>query len=168
VRHSELLKTDFTEQIGGDIDNWNLRQPLGVVAGITPFNFPMVVPCWMFVMAAACGNTFVLKPSERTPSASIRYAELFLEAGVPKGVFNVVHGDKVAVDALIEHSRCGRVIFSRLDAGRRIYPQRKRKAQQARAVPTASPKVRNSRCPWPSKADPSVATPLFHPMTYTA
>jgi malonate-semialdehyde dehydrogenase (acetylating)/methylmalonate-semialdehyde dehydrogenase len=95
-----LLKTDFTDQIGGDIDNWNLRQPLGVVAGITPFNFPMVVPCWMFVMAAACGNTFVLKPSERTPSASIRYAELFLEAGVPKGVFNVVHGDKVAVDAL--------------------------------------------------------------------
>ena len=74
-----------------------------MVAGITPFNFPMVVPCWMFVMAAACGNTFVLKPSERTPSASIRYAELFLEAGVPKGVFNVVHGDKVAVDALIEH-----------------------------------------------------------------
>ena len=71
------------------------------VAGITPVNFPMVVPCWMFVMAAACGNTFVLKPSERTPSASIRYAELFLEAGVPKGVFNVVHGDKVAVDALI-------------------------------------------------------------------
>jgi malonate-semialdehyde dehydrogenase (acetylating) / methylmalonate-semialdehyde dehydrogenase len=74
-----------------------------VVAGITPFNFPMVVPCWMFVMAAACGNTFVLKPSERTPSASIRLAELFLETGVPKGVFNVVHGDKVAVDALIEH-----------------------------------------------------------------
>jgi malonate-semialdehyde dehydrogenase (acetylating) / methylmalonate-semialdehyde dehydrogenase len=77
---SNLLKTDFSDQIGGDIDNWNLRQPLGVVAGVTPFNFPMVVPCWMFVMAAACGNTFVLKPSERTPSASIRYAELFLEA----------------------------------------------------------------------------------------
>jgi malonate-semialdehyde dehydrogenase (acetylating) / methylmalonate-semialdehyde dehydrogenase len=98
-----LLTTDFSDQVSGDIDAWNLRQPLGVVAGITPFNFPMVVPCWMFVMAAACGNTFVLKPSERTPSASIRYAELFLEAGVPKGVFNVVQGDKVAVDALIEH-----------------------------------------------------------------
>jgi Aldehyde dehydrogenase family len=74
-----------------------------LVSGLTPFNFPMVGPCWMFVMAAACGNTFVLRPSERTPSASIRYAELFLEAGMSKGVFNVVHGDKVAVDALIEH-----------------------------------------------------------------
>jgi acyl-CoA reductase-like NAD-dependent aldehyde dehydrogenase len=98
-----LLKTDFTDQIGGDIDNWNLRQPLGVSAGVAPFNFPMMVPCWMFVMAAACGNTFVLKPSERTPSPSIRLAELFIEAGVPKGVFNVVHGNKDAVDALIEH-----------------------------------------------------------------
>ena len=98
-----LLKTDFTDQIGGGIDNWNLRQPLGVVAGITPFNFPMMVPCWMFPMAIACGNTFVLKPSERDPSASIRLAELFKEAGLPDGVFNVVHGDKVAVDALLEH-----------------------------------------------------------------
>jgi len=80
-----LLKTDFTDQISAGIDNWNLRQPLGVAAGVTPFNFPMVVPCWMFVMAAACGNTFVLKPSERTPSASIRLAELFIEAGFPKG-----------------------------------------------------------------------------------
>jgi malonate-semialdehyde dehydrogenase (acetylating)/methylmalonate-semialdehyde dehydrogenase len=98
-----LLKTDFTDQIGGGIDNWNLRQPLGVVAGITPFNFPMMVPCWMFPIAIACGNTFVLKPSERDPSASIRLAELFKEAGLPDGVFNVVHGDKEAVDALIEH-----------------------------------------------------------------
>jgi malonate-semialdehyde dehydrogenase (acetylating)/methylmalonate-semialdehyde dehydrogenase len=98
-----LLKSDFSDQVAGDIDNWNLRQPLGVVAGVTPFNFPMMVPCWMFAMAAACGNTFVLKPSERTPSASIRLAELFIEAGFPKGVFNVVHGDKDAVDALIAH-----------------------------------------------------------------
>ncbi len=98
-----LLKTDFTDQIGGGIDNWNLRQPLGVVAGITPFNFPMMVPCWMFPVAIACGNTFVLKPSERDPSASIRLAELFREAGLPDGVFNVVHGDKVAVDALLAH-----------------------------------------------------------------
>src|SRR5579863_5553627 len=98
-----LLKTDFTDQIGGGIDNWNLRQPLGVVAGITPFNFPMMVPCWMFPIAIACGNTFVLKPSERDPSASIRLAELLKEAGLPDGVFNVVHGDKVAVDALLEH-----------------------------------------------------------------
>ena len=98
-----LLKTEFTDQISGGMDAWNLRQPLGVAAGVTPFNFPMVVPCWMFVMAAACGNTFVLKPSERTPSASIRLAELFIEAGFPKGVFNVVHGSKAVVDALIAH-----------------------------------------------------------------
>lgn len=98
-----LLKTDFTDQIGGGIDNWNLRQPLGVVAGITPFNFPVMVPMWMFPVALACGNTFVLKPSERDPSASLRIAELLKEAGLPDGVFNVINGDKVAVDALIEH-----------------------------------------------------------------
>jgi malonate-semialdehyde dehydrogenase (acetylating)/methylmalonate-semialdehyde dehydrogenase len=98
-----LLKTDFTDQIGGGIDNWNLRQPLGVVAGITPFNFPVMVPMWMFPVALACGNTFVLKPSERDPSASLRMAELLKEAGLPDGVFNVVQGDKVAVDALIGH-----------------------------------------------------------------
>jgi len=98
-----LLKTDFTDQIGGGIDNWNLRQPLGVVAGITPFNFPMMVPCWMFPIAIAAGNTFVLKPSERDPSASVRLAELLTEAGLPDGVFNVVHGDKTAVDALLAH-----------------------------------------------------------------
>ncbi|OMG69812.1 CoA-acylating methylmalonate-semialdehyde dehydrogenase [Burkholderia ubonensis] len=98
-----LLKTDFTDQIGGGIDNWNLRQPLGVVAGVTPFNFPMMVPCWMFPVALACGNTFVLKPSERDPSASLRLAELLKEAGLPDGVFNVVQGDKTAVDALIAH-----------------------------------------------------------------
>ena len=99
----QLLKGQFTEQIGGGIDNWSVRQSLGVVAGITPFNFPMMVPCWMFPVAIACGNTFVLKPSERDPSAAVRLAELFKEAGLPDGVFNVVHGDKQAVDALIEH-----------------------------------------------------------------
>jgi len=106
-----LLKTDFTDQIGGGIDNWNLRQPLGVVAGITPFNFPMMVPCWMFPVAIACGNTFVLKPSERDPSASNRLAELLREAGLPDGVFNVVHGDKVAVDALLVHPDVSAVSF---------------------------------------------------------
>jgi malonate-semialdehyde dehydrogenase (acetylating) / methylmalonate-semialdehyde dehydrogenase len=98
-----LIKGEFTDQIGGGIDNWSLRQPLGVVAGVTPFNFPVMVPCWMFPIAVACGNTFVLKPSERDPSASIRLAELFKEAGLPDGVFNVVHGDKIAVDSLIAH-----------------------------------------------------------------
>ncbi|WP_433771429.1 CoA-acylating methylmalonate-semialdehyde dehydrogenase [Pseudomonas putida] len=98
-----LLKTDFTDQSGPGIDAWNLRQPVGVAVGVTPFNFPMVVPCWMFVMAAATGNTFILKPSERTASPSIRLAELFIEAGFPKGVFNVVHGSKATVDALMQH-----------------------------------------------------------------
>jgi len=98
-----LLKGEYTDQIGRGIDNWSMRQPLGVVAGITPFNFPMMVPCWMFPVALACGNTFILKPSERDPSVSVRFAELLKEAGLPDGVFNVVHGDKVAVDALIGH-----------------------------------------------------------------
>ena len=99
----QLLKGDYTEQIGGGIDNWSLRQALGVVAGITPFNFPVMVPMWMFPVAIACGNTFVLKPSERDPSASVRLAELLHEAGLPAGVFNVVHGDKSAVDVLLRH-----------------------------------------------------------------
>src|SRR5258708_5518810 len=98
-----LLKTDFTDQIGGGIDNWNLRPPLGVGAGITPVNFPLMGACWGVPVALAGRNTFVLKPSERDPSASIRLAELFREAGLPDGVFNVVHGDKVAVDALLAH-----------------------------------------------------------------
>ena len=98
-----LLKTEFTDNIGGGIDNWNLRQPLGVVAGITPFNFPVMVPMWMFPVALATGNTFVLKPSERDPSASLLLAELLKEAGLPDGVFNVVQGDKIAVDALLAH-----------------------------------------------------------------
>jgi len=99
----QLLKGDFTDQVSTGIDNWTLRQPLGVVAGITPFNFPCMVPCWMFPMAIVTGNTFVLKPSERDPSASIFMARLLKEAGLPDGVFNVVQGDKVAVDALLDH-----------------------------------------------------------------
>ncbi len=99
----QLLKGDYTEQVSTDIDNWTLRQPLGVVAGITPFNFPCMVPCWMFPVALACGNAFVLKPSERDPSAALLLAELLRLAGLPDGVFNVVQGDKLAVDALIAH-----------------------------------------------------------------
>ncbi len=99
----QLLKGDFTDQVSTGIDNWTLRQPLGVVAGITPFNFPCMVPCWMFPLALACGNSFILKPSERDPSASLLMAELLKQAGLPDGVFNVVQGDKVAVDALLTH-----------------------------------------------------------------
>jgi malonate-semialdehyde dehydrogenase (acetylating) / methylmalonate-semialdehyde dehydrogenase len=107
----QLLKGDFTEQVSSGIDNWTLRQPLGVVAGITPFNFPCMVPCWMFPLAIACGNTFVLKPSERDPSAAIFMARLLQKAGLPAGVFNVVQGDKAAVDALLDHPEVRAVSF---------------------------------------------------------
>ncbi|HEY4009632.1 MAG TPA: CoA-acylating methylmalonate-semialdehyde dehydrogenase [Acidobacteriaceae bacterium] len=107
----ELLKGEFTEQVGTGIDTWSMRQPLGVVAGITPFNFPAMVPLWMFPLAIACGNTFVLKPSERDPSASILLAEMLKEAGLPDGVFNVVHGDKTAVDAILAHPTIQAVSF---------------------------------------------------------
>jgi malonate-semialdehyde dehydrogenase (acetylating)/methylmalonate-semialdehyde dehydrogenase len=107
----ELLKTDFTDQVSTGIDNWTLRQPLGVVAGITPFNFPCMVPCWMFPVALAAGNTFILKPSERDPSASIFMANLLKQAGLPDGVFNVVQGGKDAVDALLEHPDVQAVSF---------------------------------------------------------
>ncbi len=96
-----LLKGEFTENVGTDVDSWSIRQPLGVCAGITPFNFPAMVPMWMFPIAIACGNTIVLKPSEKDPSCSIKLAQLFKEAGLPDGVFNVVNGDKEAVDALL-------------------------------------------------------------------
>ena len=97
----QILKGEFTENVGSNVDSWSIRQPLGVCAGVTPFNFPAMVPMWMFPIAIACGNTFVLKPSEKDPSCSIRLAELLKEAGLPDGVFNVVNGDKEAVDALI-------------------------------------------------------------------
>ena len=99
----QLLKGDYTDQVSTGIDNWTMRQPLGVVAGITPFNFPVMVPMWMYPIAIACGNAFILKPSERDPSPSLFMADLLLQAGLPSGVFNVVQGDKVAVDALLAH-----------------------------------------------------------------
>jgi len=99
----QMLKGEFTDQISRGIDAWSMRQALGVVAGITPFNFPVMVPMWMFPVALACGNTFILKPSERDPSASLLHARLLKEAGLPDGVFNVVQGDKVTVDALLDH-----------------------------------------------------------------
>ncbi len=107
----QLLKGDFTDQASTGIDNWTLRQPLGVVAGITPFNFPVMVPMWMFPVALACGNTFVLKPSERDPSASLRMAELLADAGLPAGVFNVLQGDRTAVQALLAHDDVKAVSF---------------------------------------------------------
>ena len=107
----ELLKGGYSEQASTGIDVYSIRQPLGVVAGITPFNFPAMVPMWMWAPAIASGNTFVLKPSEKDPSASVLTAELLKEAGVPDGVFNVVHGDKVAVDALLGHRDISAISF---------------------------------------------------------
>jgi malonate-semialdehyde dehydrogenase (acetylating)/methylmalonate-semialdehyde dehydrogenase len=107
----ELLKGGYSEQASSGVDVYSMRQPLGVVAGITPFNFPVMVPMWMWAPALACGNTFVLKPSEKDPSASLRVAELLQEAGVPDGVFNVVHGDRAAVDAVLEHPGIKAVSF---------------------------------------------------------
>jgi malonate-semialdehyde dehydrogenase (acetylating)/methylmalonate-semialdehyde dehydrogenase len=106
-----LLKGELTEQVGRGVDAWSMRQPLGVVAGITPFNFPIMVPMWMWPVAIACGNTFVLKPSERDPSPSLEVARLLTEAGCPDGVFNVVNGDHEAVDALLRHPDVAAVSF---------------------------------------------------------
>ena len=107
----QLLKGEFTENVGTDVDSWSMRQPLGVCAGITPFNFPAMVPMWMFPIAIACGNTFILKPSEKDPTCSMKLAELFFEAGLPSGVFNVLNGDKEAVDSIIENKDIAAVSF---------------------------------------------------------
>jgi malonate-semialdehyde dehydrogenase (acetylating)/methylmalonate-semialdehyde dehydrogenase len=107
----QVLKSEFTENVGTGVDSWSIRQPVGVCAGITPFNFPAMVPMWMFPVAIACGNTFVLKPSEKDPSVPLRLAELLSEAGLPDGVFNVVNGDREAVDTLLTDPRVAAVSF---------------------------------------------------------
>jgi len=107
----QLLKGDVTENVGTRVDSQSLRQPLGVVAGITPFNFPVMVPMWMFPVALACGNTFILKPSERDPSAAVILAQWLQEAGLPDGVFNVVQGDKEAVDAILNDHDVAAISF---------------------------------------------------------
>ncbi len=107
----QMLKGEFTENVGTGIDSWSMRQPLGICAGITPFNFPAMVPMWMFPMAIACGNTFILKPSEKDPSCSIMLAELFKEAGLPDGVFNIVNGDKEVVDSILSNKDIQAVSF---------------------------------------------------------
>src|SRR6266516_534063 len=108
---AHLLKGEYSDQVSTGVDVFSFREPLGVVAGITPFNFPAMVPMWMHPIAIACGNTFVLKPSERDPSVSLRVAELYAEAGLPDGVFNVVHGDKAAVDGVLDHPGIAAVSF---------------------------------------------------------
>jgi len=107
----QVLKGEFSENVGTNVDSWSMRQPLGVVAGITPFNFPAMVPMWMFPIAIACGNTFILKPSEKDPSCALKLAELLKEAGLPDGVFNVVNGDKESVDAILTNKDVKAVSF---------------------------------------------------------
>ena len=106
-----LLKGEFSQNVGSNIDSWSMRQPLGICAGITPFNFPAMVPMWMFPLSIACGNSFILKPSEKDPSCAIRLAELFSEAGLPNGVFNVINGDKRIVDLIIENPDISSISF---------------------------------------------------------
>ncbi len=130
-----LLKGEYSEQASTGIDVYSIRQPLGVVAGITPFNFPAMVPMWMWAPAIACGNTFVLKPSEKDPSASVLTAELLKEAGLPDGVFNVVHGDKLAVDSLLEHPDVAAVSFvGSTPIARYVYESATAKGKRAQAL----------------------------------
>ena len=127
-----LLKGGYSEQASRGIDVYQIRQPLGVVAAITPFNFPAMVPMWMFANAIACGNTFVLKPSERDPSVSLLLAELLKTAGVPDGVFNVVQGDRIAVERLLEHPDVQGHQLCWLDAGGQVHLRNRHPQRQAR------------------------------------
>ena len=130
-----LLKGGFSEQVSTGVDTYSIRQPLGVVAGITPFNFPAMVPMWMFANAIACGNTFILKPSEKDPGASMLIAELLKEAGLPDGVFNVVNGDKVVVDRLLEHPNVKAVSFvGSTPVARYIYETGTKKGKRVQAL----------------------------------
>ncbi len=130
-----LLKGGFSEQASSGVDVYSIRQPLGVVAGITPFNFPAMVPMWMFANAIACGNTFILKPSEKDPSAAMFIGELLAQAGLPPGVFNVVHGDKVAVDAILEHKGIAAVSFvGSTPIARYIYETGTKNAKRVQAL----------------------------------
>src|SRR3954469_17585982 len=131
----ELLKGGYSEQASSGVDVYSLRQPLGVVAGITPFNFPVMVPMWMWAPALACGNAFVLKPSEKDPSASMLVAELLQRAGVPDGVFNVVHGDREAVDAILEHPGISAVSFvGSTPVAKHIYETATRNGKRCQAL----------------------------------
>ncbi len=130
-----LLKGEYSENVGSGVDCHTVRQPVGVCAGITPFNFPVMVPLWMFPVAIACGNTFVLKPSEKVPSCSLRMAELFRQAGLPDGVLNVVHGDKVAVDAILAHPGVSAVSFvGSTPIARHIYETCARNGKRVQAL----------------------------------
>jgi malonate-semialdehyde dehydrogenase (acetylating)/methylmalonate-semialdehyde dehydrogenase len=130
-----LLKGDFSENVSTDVDSYSVRQPLGVVAGVTPFNFPVMVPLWMFPLAIACGNTFILKPSEKDPSASLLLAELFKRAGLPDGVFNVVQGDRATVDLILEHPDIRAISFvGSTPVARHVYETGTRQGKRVQAL----------------------------------
>jgi malonate-semialdehyde dehydrogenase (acetylating)/methylmalonate-semialdehyde dehydrogenase len=131
----QLIKGEFSENVSAGVDSYSLRQPLGVVAGVTPFNFPVMVPMWMFPIAIAAGNSFILKPSERDPSPSLLLAELWRDAGLPNGVFNVVHGDRVAVERLLEHPDVAAVSFvGSTPVARQIYERGTRHGKRVQAL----------------------------------
>ncbi len=131
----ELLKGEYSRNVGPNIDAWSDFQPLGIVAGITPFNFPAMVPLWMYPLAIACGNCFILKPSERDPSSAMYVAELMLQAGLPKGVLNVVHGDRAAVDALIEAPEIKALSFvGSTPVAEHIYTEGTRRGKRVQAL----------------------------------
>ena len=136
-----LLKGEYTEGAGPGIDLFSVRQPLGVVAGITPFNFPAMIPLWKCAPALACGNAFILKPSERDPSVPMRIAELFLAAGLPPGVLNVVNGDKEAVDTLADRHARARDRLRRLVVDRRIHLFDRMRARQSACNVSAAPRT---------------------------
>ena len=130
-----LLKGEYSQNVGTNIDSWSIRQPLGICAGITPFNFPAMVPMWMFPIAIACGNSFILKPSEKDPSCSIRLAELFSEAGLPDGVFNVIQGDKEVVDLILNSNDISSVSFvGSTPVAKYIYEQSAKNGKRVQAL----------------------------------
>ena len=130
-----LLKGEFSQNVGTDIDSWSVRQPLGICAGITPFNFPAMVPMWMFPIAIACGNSFILKPSEKDPSCPIRLAELFSEAGLPDGIFNVINGDKQIVDLILKNNDISSVSFvGSTPVAKYIYEQSSKYGKRVQAL----------------------------------
>ena len=161
-----LLKGGYSEQAATGVDVYSIRQPLGVVAGITPFNFPAMVPMWMFANALACGNTFVLKPSEKDPSASLFMAELLAQAGLPPGCFNVVQGDKVAVDRILEHPDIAAGQLRRLDADRPVHLRDRHDATASGCRPSAARRTTCWCCPTPTSTWPP--TPPSPPATASA
>ncbi len=138
----QLLKGEFTDQVSGGVDSHSFRQPLGVVAGITPFNFPIMVPLWMHPVAIACGNTFILKPSPSATRVRPTWSPgSSQKAGLPDGVFNVVHGDKVAVDAILDHPGIARRVVRRLDADRQVRPRAAPRAPASGSRRSAAPRT---------------------------